>query len=431
MTVTTTSRRFGHTFRSHTLPVPWDPADPGRGTLDLYAREIIPDGGENLPVLIFLQGGPGNPSPRPTGISGWIAEVLKTHRLVLLDQRGTGRSGRIDAACPHIDAADLTERLTLLRADLIVEDCERLREHLGVERVSLYGQSFGGFCITTYLSRHPERVGTALLTGGLPTISRGIDDVYRATYTQLARRHRDFYALFDGVEDRIREVCHHLDNSDERLPTGERLSSRRLRLIGTELGRGAGFDTLSYLFEQPFHEVKGEKRLRRDFLDDVGARVSLERHPLYAVIHESIYGGTVPGATAWSAHRTRTEVDGFAEDADPRDRSVPFYLTGEHVYPWQFEEDPALIPFRNVAEDLAAKDDWPSLYDADAIASSPAVAAAAIYVDDIYVPMQLSLETAEAYRDLRPHITNRFQHDGIHHDGAGILGRLIELVRDH
>lgn len=41
------------------------------------------------------------------------------------------------------------------------------------------------------------------------------------------------------------------------------------------------------------------------------------------------------------------------------------------------------------------------------------------------------METANCYRDLRPHVTNAFQHDGIRHDGAAIFARLRELVEDH
>ena len=49
--------------------------------------------------LIFLQGGPGGKSPRPTGpASGGSGQALKTHRVLLLDQRGTGRSTPISGA---------------------------------------------------------------------------------------------------------------------------------------------------------------------------------------------------------------------------------------------------------------------------------------------------------------------------------------------
>lgn len=423
--VTDTTTRFGHTFRDHTLTVPWNHHQPG-AALDIFAREIVPPGGEDLPVLLYLQGGPGSPAPRPVDLTGWLGEALRDHRVILLDQRGTGRSGRIDRNGTPVTF----DHLALLRADQIVADCEALRSQLGIRRWSLLGQSFGGFCITAYLSSHPESVDFAYLTGGLPITTGHADDLYRSTFRRLAERHAEFYREVPWAERRIREICHHLEGADERLPTGERLSARRFRTIGDELGRGAGFATLAYLLEEPFHRVDGEKRLRGDFLAEVGTRVSFERAPLYALIHETIYAGTAPGATDWSAHRMREEIPGFGEDIDPNS-AEPFFLTGEHIFPWQFDEDPALRPFAEQAAQLAESTDWPQLYDADVLGRAGATVAAAIYVDDIFVPLRHSLDTAAKFRDLRPFITNEYQHDGLRVDGAAIFRRLHRMARDH
>ena len=255
--------------------------------------------------------------------------------MVLLDQRGTGRSTRIDRATPQlIDAPTLTQ----LRADEIVADAEAVREELGVKRWDVLGQSFGGFCLAHYLAAHPESVRHAFFTGGLPTVTRGVDEVYRATFAKLRARHLEFYSEVPWAESMVREVCRHLDNSEELLPTGERLSSRRFRTVGVTLGREGGFETLANLLEEPFHP---NGRLRTDFLADVGDMVSFERAPLYAAVHESIYGGTVPGATAWAAQRVSETLDGFAPQATPDD--AEFYLTGEHIFPFQFDEDPCLL----------------------------------------------------------------------------------------
>ncbi|MDU0479291.1 alpha/beta fold hydrolase [Staphylococcus chromogenes] len=415
--------RFGHEIIEHTLELPWDHNNPG-DTLQVFAREVRPKGGAKLPMVVYLQGGPGFPAPRPVDASGVIGELLKTHRVLLLDQRGTGRSTRIDSS-----SQVSSRQLALLRADQICADAESFRHYLGIEQWDLFGQSFGGFCITTYVSNYPNSVRHAMLTGGLPAVGLPADDVYRATYRALQRRHEEFYRQIPFASERIREICHHLDNSAEVLPTGERLSSRRFRTIGIELGRGTGFDTLAYLLEAPFTTIQGEKRLRSDFLAEVGRRVSFAEGPLYAAIHESIYA--YPGeATNWSAHRMRAEVSGFAEDADPRS-SEPFYLTGEHIYPWQFDEDPALRGLKEAAGDLAQKSDFPELYSPAGLGESQAVAAAAIYLDDIFVPFAYSRNTAELYRDLRPYITNQFQHDGIRQDGAGIVQTLRSLIDDH
>jgi len=419
----TSSHTFGDlTVRDHTLTVEWDRAHPGE-PLEVFCREYSAD--DSLPPLLYLQGGPGYAAPRPTGIDGWFAEALQHHRVFLLDQRGTGRSGRLDRHADEtlLDAA----HLALLRADHIVDDAEDLRLALALDRWDVLGQSFGGFCITAYLSRYPASIRYAYVTGGLPGIDVHADEVYRATFGKLAARHQVFYDAVPFAESRIREICHHLDNADELLPTGERLSSRRFRTIGIELGRGAGFATLAHLLDAPFHHVRGEKRLRGDTLATLSGMLSFEAAPLYAAVHESIYGGNTPGPTSWAAHCVREEIDGFEENLDPvRDRA--FYLTGEHIFPWQFEEDPALHAFRRAAEDLAQRE-WTGLYDAASIREADAVAAAAIYRDDIFVPLELSLATASHFRDLRPWVTADHQHDGIRTDGAAIFRRLMDMVR--
>src|SRR5690606_33703487 len=105
-------------------------------------------------------------------------------------------------------------------------------------------------------------------------------------------------------------------------------------------------------------------------------------------------------------------------------------FTGEMVYPWQFDEDPALVPLREPAQLLAEKADWPRLYDPGRLAANEVPVAAVVYVDDMFVPRELSLRTARAVRGLRRWVTDAYQHDGIRADGAAVLDRLITLVRD-
>ncbi|MDN6461148.1 MAG: proline iminopeptidase, partial [Corynebacterium flavescens] len=72
-----------------------------------------------------------------------------------------------------------------------------------------------------------------------------------------------------------------------------------------------------------------------------------------------------------------------------------------------------------------------AMYDVAALGEAEPVAAAAIYLDDIFVPFEDSMATAATYRDLRPMVSNRYQHNGVHVDGAGILGELFRLADDH
>jgi len=63
-------------------------------TITVFARDVVAaekrDAG--LPTLVFFQDGPGGASPRPETRSGWLGQALKEHRVLLLDQRGTGLS---------------------------------------------------------------------------------------------------------------------------------------------------------------------------------------------------------------------------------------------------------------------------------------------------------------------------------------------------
>ena len=56
-------------------------------TIEVFARELIlkENIDKKLPYLVFLQGGPGFGSPRPTGLGGWINRALQEYRVLLLD----------------------------------------------------------------------------------------------------------------------------------------------------------------------------------------------------------------------------------------------------------------------------------------------------------------------------------------------------------
>ena len=91
----------GMFIRDHIVTVPLDWSKPDGETIEVFAREVCDPTKRNatLPLLAFLQGGPGGKSPRPAnGGPPWLAEALKSHRVILVDQRGTGRSSRIESA---------------------------------------------------------------------------------------------------------------------------------------------------------------------------------------------------------------------------------------------------------------------------------------------------------------------------------------------
>ncbi len=138
---------------------------------------------EELPWLVFLQGGPGFGAPRPMSRKGWLGKAVERYRVLLLDTRGNARSSRVDATSLKAkDAAAQARFLSHFRADSIVRDAEAIRRELCGDRPwTILGQSYGGFCALTYLSLHPEGLEAALITGGIPPIGIAIDDIYRAT----------------------------------------------------------------------------------------------------------------------------------------------------------------------------------------------------------------------------------------------------------
>ncbi|WP_236851469.1 alpha/beta fold hydrolase [Candidatus Sodalis pierantonius] len=131
---------------------------------------------QSLPKLAFLQGGPGGKGPRPQGGGPvWLAEALKTHRVILMDQRGTGRSSRVESATlASMDGQARAAYLWHFRADSIVHDCEFLRTALfGGDRWETLGQSYGGFLTLTYLSLwRPKVCPPAMLPAGCPASMR-------------------------------------------------------------------------------------------------------------------------------------------------------------------------------------------------------------------------------------------------------------------
>lgn len=416
----------------HRIKVPLD-HKTGVGEIELFAREVLPPGrreGEQIPALLFLQGGPGGAGPRVGDFTeGWQGAALKNHRLILMDQRGTGQSSPLFACNVTGSPEEQADFLALFLQEQIIADAEALRQHLGIDSWSTLGQSYGGFLTLTYLSQFPSVIDKALVTGGLPGLG-SIDEIYRETYPLTAKRNQAYFGRYPRDEQVIRKVAAHLNDTEERLPTGERLSATRFRTIGQDLGMQGRFDQLHYLFEDPFITVRGQKRLSPAFLAEIGARVSLNGRPLYYVLQEAIYGPTSPLGTRWAAERLAGEFAGFHLDADPLDESEPWYLTGEHVFHALFAEDPALAPLLPATEILAARTEWTQIYDHSALAENDVPVAAAVYYDDMFVPRTLSMATSAAVRGTKTWVTSEYQHDGLRVSGPKVYEHLEQLVAD-
>ena len=264
--------------REHTVPL--DHARPDGPSITVFTREVADPEGTAKPYLLFLQGGPGFEATRPTSPpSGWIKRALRDYRVLLLDQRGTGRSTPVGTVIPGETAAAQAAHLAHFRADSIVRDAEWIRRELGVDRWSVLGQSFGGFTSLTYLSIAPEGLREAFITGGLTPIGRPVDDVYAATYRRVIDANRRYFERYPEDRARVREIHRRLEARPVLLPSGDRLTVRRFRQLGLWLGDSAGFELLHHVLELPPDSPA--------FLHDVEEGVRFTRNPLYATLHES------------------------------------------------------------------------------------------------------------------------------------------------
>lgn len=418
----TTHNLPGLVLTDHEFDLPLDHAHPERGNLQVFGREVSRPGDDpDRPWLVFLQGGPGFGAPRPADPSGWLGRALEDYRVLLLDERGTGRSTPVDG--PSLaavgDAQAQAAYLRHFRSDSIVDDCEAIRRELiGDQCWSVLGQSYGGFCAVRYLSAAPEGLAAAFITGGLPPLEASAEDIYRRTYEVCKRKNREYYARYPGDVALIRTIAQRLAQGDVRLPTGDLLSVRRFQTLGLQLGFSDGFEAVHYLVENAF--TRGGK-FAYPFLRGVENTQAWDTNPIFSILHEACY--TQAAASSWAAEEQRGEHPEFSLDQDG-----PLFLTGEMIYPWLFDEVGTLRPMKEAAELLARAADWPVLYDREVLAQNEVPVAAAVYVNDMYVECQASLETAARIRGLRTWVTDEFEHNGLRSAGARVLGRLIDIT---
>jgi len=421
----TSFRQPGTVLTDRVFAVPLDHGRPDAEQIEVFGREVVAAGkaDADLPWLLFLQGGPGFGAQRPEGRTSWLDRALNDYRVLLLDQRGTGRSSPANrqTLAQLGSARAQADYLTHFRADSIVLDAELIRRELtGDTPWAVLGQSFGGFCTVTYLSFAPHGIREAFITGGLPGLAVTADDVYRQTYRTVSAKNAAHYERYPDDVEQARRVAEYLADHDVRRPDGAPLSVQAFQSAGCLLGQSGGSHTLHYLLENPFSDGELSDAFRYAVMD----HLSFSAGPLYALLHEACYAQGA--ATKWSAQRIRAEFGEF--DPGPAIAgAAPLLFSGEMIYPWMIDADPVLRPLREAADILAERDDWPPLYDPARLAANDVPVAAAVYYDDMYVPREFSMQTAQAIGGLRTWVTSEYSHDGLRVSGGAVLDRLIGM----
>ncbi|MGQ0384437.1 MAG: alpha/beta fold hydrolase [Gammaproteobacteria bacterium] len=170
------------------LTVPEDPDDPQGATIELAVAVVPAVATTAKPDPLFLlAGGPGQGAIEGYApLLGAFAGIRRDRDLVLVDQRGTGGSNRLDCEMPEeafatgeIPPAELREmareclaglsaRPQFYTTSVAVRDLDAVRAALGYQRINLFGGSYGTRVAQHYLRRHPDRVRAMVLDAVIP-----------------------------------------------------------------------------------------------------------------------------------------------------------------------------------------------------------------------------------------------------------------------
>jgi pimeloyl-ACP methyl ester carboxylesterase len=395
-----------------TLRVPLDHSGGRPGSIDLHVERIGEGDGANG-ALIALSGGPGQSAAGLTEDFNRSLPGLGRRDLIVYDQRGTGQSGAL--RCPEIQNTDMTDagdeaascarRLGPRRAFYTtrdtVADIEALRRELGIERISLYGVSYGTKVALAYAATHPERVERLILDSvvGWPD---GPDAFNRPTTTAMPRvlralcRGRCGAITSDPAEDLARVVDRIADGGLAGTAFDGRGRPRRI-----PIRRGDLFSML--LFGDLFGAIRGD--LPAAYASAVrGDRALLAR---FGYRPKGI--ADVPGQPATEYSQALYATTTCEESELPWDRTAPFEERRA-----QARERAALLPgdaFEPFDRESALDSDvirmcerWPTGADAPTTPSGPLPDVPVLIMNgenDLRTP----LEDARALAELFPRAT--------------------------
>lgn len=219
-----------------TLSVPENPDEPDGRHIDLNVARVPASGRTAQPDPLFLfAGGPGQAATEAWLIvAGALKDVNENRDVVLVDQRGTGKSNPLD--CPEIEVEealssdwdrleDLTrECLDGLDGDprfytttIAMRDYDAVRAALGYEVVNLYGVSYGTRAAQVYLRLFPERVRSLVLDSVVPQqLPLGVDHALKldqAVFRVLSACEAEdtCSSYFPDTATRLREMIEMVD----------------------------------------------------------------------------------------------------------------------------------------------------------------------------------------------------------------------------
>ena len=176
--------------RCGTVRVPLDRANPSRGTIPIFFEYYRHRArGPARSAILATLGGPGASITQDPFVSDFYREtfrpLLRRRDLILLDQRGVGRSRAIRCDALQRGPDDILGAVTACAGRLgsaaglygstdVARDIEAVRRALGVRRLDFYGGSYSAMDIQAYALRYPGRLRSAVLDS--PNTSLGPHD---------------------------------------------------------------------------------------------------------------------------------------------------------------------------------------------------------------------------------------------------------------
>src|SRR5215475_3191724 len=192
---------------------PYDRGMLGVGDGNLIYWEVC--GNPCGKAAVVLHGGPGS------GCSRWHRRLFNpaVYRIVLYDQRNCGRS------TPH--ASDPDTDLSSNHTWNLVDDIERLRSHLNIDRWLVCGGSWGSTLALAYAEQHPERITEMILWGvttGRPlefdwSFRGGIAILFPAQWERLCQALPAPYRVGTDIVEAYAQALHDRDPAVRRLAT--------------------------------------------------------------------------------------------------------------------------------------------------------------------------------------------------------------------
>jgi pimeloyl-ACP methyl ester carboxylesterase len=294
------------------LDRPLDPTGAIPGRISIYF-EFYPHTGRGTPAetLVATEGGPGYPATLSRDDYLALFKPLRTsHDVVLMDNRGTGKSGALD--CRELQTGEkwtvqsvaacgesLGDRAALYSTAYAADDLAAILDALDVRQIDLYGDSYGTYFEQVFAVRHPGTLRSIVLDGAYPLY--GPDYAWYPTYAPAMR------AKFNIACQRSK-VCAELGGSsvEHMAPLIERLRAAPFTAHAVDGGgrqrtftaNASQLATVMFASAPALASVRELDAAARAFMED-------DRAPLMRLMAETLSGvdsrDPTADATQWSA----------------------------------------------------------------------------------------------------------------------------------